>query len=193
MTELEVLTREYLKHFLPNEEVKYNERPDWLLVFNTVWKTKTRRELDIWYPRLRFAVEVNGATHLDPEIAKADRKKIGLCQSRGIRLFHVWKPRDLERINEWLKRRSIPIADADLPDNIDKRLEAYEAKSLLGDARTSRRWLKVVQKSRNASLRKRARRIAAQKIEARYNKAYDKQRLEREANLRRIQRRMGIK
>jgi very-short-patch-repair endonuclease len=61
-------------------------------------------ELDFWFPSIRYAVEVNGATHYEPiygeEVLAAqksrDRRKHKMCNDRGITLRRV-KPGDCKR------------------------------------------------------------------------------------------------
>ena len=89
---IEKLTKRYFKTIFEDKNVKYNFRPDWLK--NPL--TGYNLELDIYYPDLKFAVEVDGFTH---EISlyqqKKDRIKDRICKERGIYLMRVKLPREL--------------------------------------------------------------------------------------------------
>lgn len=81
----EKVIRELLKEKWPNEEVLYNYRPDWLV--NP--KTGYNLELDIYYPNLKLAVEVQGLHHQLIEQEFKDGIKDKECFKRGIMLEKV--------------------------------------------------------------------------------------------------------
>lgn len=82
----ELLVREYFKFFLPEEPVEYNVRPDWIK--NTF--TGKNLELDIFYPTLGLAIEVNGILHKGKYQSFKDDIKNRECKKKGIKLFTVY-------------------------------------------------------------------------------------------------------
>lgn len=66
----------------PNEEILFND------------KTAINSELDIYFPRLKLAFELNGIFHYEPiygkeklrQIQNNDQRKFFLCQQKGISL-----------------------------------------------------------------------------------------------------------
>lgn len=87
-SKLEWLTRAYLKHYFPEDEPFYNYRPDFL----KTPATGKNLEIDIFYPFLRFGVEVNSIFHNTKRGKERDRFKLEKCRENGIVLFQVWRP-----------------------------------------------------------------------------------------------------
>ncbi len=91
----EQLLREYVAKALPEWDVEYNLRPEWLL------SRKGRRlELDIWFPQLRMALEYQGWQHYvgglqsvtkqAAEIQRVrDLQKAHKCRAEGVHLFGI--------------------------------------------------------------------------------------------------------
>ena len=78
---LEIIVREYLRFYFPNDEVVYNWRPDFL----KNEKTGRNLEIDIFYPFLGFGVEVNSIFHKTREAKRRDLFKIEECRKHNIR------------------------------------------------------------------------------------------------------------
>lgn len=128
MTNIERLVGDYFRFFL-TEEAVYNHRPDWLK-----WTTGNNLELDIYYPSLKFAIEVNGKQHkLLEENRKRDAFKKAKCHEMGIYLFVIWHPRELlnskrlNRLGRGIHRR---INISRLPADLLERIETYKPKDM---------------------------------------------------------------
>ena len=89
LSNIEILTRKYLNFYFGNSEVIYNWRPDFLKNSNT----GRNFELDIYYPKLKIAVEVNGFTHKLKSTKLRDEFKKNKCEENGIKLFIVYGSR----------------------------------------------------------------------------------------------------
>lgn len=98
VSKFESLSREYLEFYYKNEDVIYNYRPDWLK--NP--KTGYNLEIDIFYPKLKFGLEVNGATHSFEYQQYKDNVKKEICSSMGINLISITHPTQLFRLNDKL-------------------------------------------------------------------------------------------
>jgi len=120
----ERLVRKYFTFFLSLEKVFYNYKPRWL--FNN--ETGGQCELDIYFPDLKFAVEVNGFTHLTEYQKKIDEFKKSRCKREGITLLTLNSPRDLlkESVRNHLKiklNRNFPLEL--IPYSFINRLSHY--------------------------------------------------------------------
>lgn len=82
----EKLVRELIRRKYPNEKVFYNYRPEWLI--NP--KTGHKLELDIYYPDLKWAIEIQGIHHNTIYQAYKDEVKSRACYNRGIKLEEIW-------------------------------------------------------------------------------------------------------
>ena len=82
---LEVFLEEQIKEHYPEFELICNQ------------KTAIESELDLYFPQLRFAIELNGITHYEPiygadkfeKIQNNDKRKVIACYERGIELAIV--------------------------------------------------------------------------------------------------------
>lgn len=99
-TRIEYLAREYLKWYFPNEEVIYNWRPDFLK--NP--ETGKNFEIDIYYPFLRFGIEVNSIYHETRQNRERDKFKIKKCRQNNIRLLQVWNNRQIASLRFKLRQ-----------------------------------------------------------------------------------------
>jgi very-short-patch-repair endonuclease len=99
VSRMELLTRRLLRVYFKDWEVLYNHRPDW---FKNE-KTGKNLELDIYYPELLLAVEVNGIQHKLRENQRRDQLKYKVCRSRGITLIQVSKYTRILQIKEKLE------------------------------------------------------------------------------------------
>jgi hypothetical protein len=81
-SKLEVWLQGQLRTLYPDEEILFND------------KTVINSELDIYFPRLKLAFELNGIFHYEPiygkekltQIQNNDQRKFLLCQQKGISL-----------------------------------------------------------------------------------------------------------
>jgi hypothetical protein len=125
-TRIEYLAREYLRFYLPNDEVIYNWRPDFLKNENT----GKNLEVDIYYPFLRFGVEVNSLFHETRRNRSRDSLKIARCKVQGIRLIQVWNNRQLLRLRfrlaEFLNDKQFNLL---LPNNDYQAIIQYQPRS----------------------------------------------------------------
>ena len=118
MTRIEALTKKYLKYIYPNEEVIYNLRPDWLKNPNTGYNL----ELDIYFPKLKLAVEVNGFTHRILESQKKrDNIKQFLCREKEVRLIKITHPYKLLKLFPGL-----------VPKKLIKQVKYYKPRKIVG-------------------------------------------------------------
>ena len=85
MSRQEFIVRKILKEKYPEEEVYYNYRPEWLI--NP--PTGRRLELDIYYPNLNLAVEVQGLHHKTLDQEDRDCIKDEVCYNRNITLEKI--------------------------------------------------------------------------------------------------------
>lgn len=165
---IELITREYFKYLFPNEEVIYNEKQKWLAVFNPIFKKKTNRELDIYFPRLAFGIEVHGATHFDSSVSSVDRQKKKLCQKAGVTLYEVWNVQDIVDLRQVLIERYPDITDLFVPEDLADRTRAYMHNSNNTDTPSRRAvFLKQVREKRSWEKQK-----YRQNLEARTEKRY---------------------
>jgi hypothetical protein len=93
----EQLARDLMQHFHPELEVTYGVRPAWLQ--NPA--TKQALELDIFFPDLQVALEIQGSQHnrytpglhasedaFTRQLAR-DTIKVNRCAEWGVRLYHL--------------------------------------------------------------------------------------------------------
>lgn len=93
----EALGRALFAHYLPFLKPQYNIRPEWL-----TWPvTGNRLELDIYYPEIKVAIELDGVQHGRPiigmqkDFAAFERQqardlwKMERCQELGITLYKL--------------------------------------------------------------------------------------------------------
>ena len=87
-----------VQELLPDEEVEFHARPDWL----------GGLELDVYVPRLSLALEHQGQQHYQPveawggeeaheSLRERDARKAELCRRRGVHLIEVRFDEDLTR------------------------------------------------------------------------------------------------
>ncbi len=97
LSRTESLARELFRHYLPFLKVHYGIRPDWLK-----WPvTGNNLELDIYFPEIKVAVEVDGIQHGRPIMGMQkdfgafekqqarDLWKLEKCRSLGITLYKL--------------------------------------------------------------------------------------------------------
>lgn len=97
LSRTEYLARKLFKHYLPFLKVQYGIRPDWLK-----WPvTGNNLELDIYFPEIKVAVEVDGIQHGRPIVGMQkdfaafekqqarDIWKLHRCQDLGITLYKL--------------------------------------------------------------------------------------------------------
>ncbi len=93
----EALGRSLFAHYLPFLKPQYNIRPEWL-----TWPvTGNRLELDIYYPEIKVAIELDGVQHGRPVIGMQqdfaaferqqarDLWKLEKCRELGITLYKL--------------------------------------------------------------------------------------------------------
>ena len=93
----ERIARGLLKHYMPNERVAFNVRPEWLV--NP--KTGNALELDLYLVDLKQAWEINGIQHSrftpglqdtnDDFLKQLDHDilKVNVCRERGVALYRL--------------------------------------------------------------------------------------------------------
>lgn len=102
-SKLEVWLQEQLRTLYPKEEILFND------------KTAINSELDIYFPRLKLAFELNGIFHYEPiygkekleQIQNNDQRKFLLCQQKGISLCVI----DASKENYFKEERSKKYLD----------------------------------------------------------------------------------
>jgi len=97
LSHTESIARGLFKHYLPNERVIFNVRPDWLV--NP--KTGNALELDLWMPDIKSAWEISGIQHsrFTPGLQETeadflkqldhDMLKANVCRDRGVTLYRL--------------------------------------------------------------------------------------------------------
>jgi hypothetical protein len=124
----EKLVRQYFQALIKNECL-YNHRPNWLR-----YKTGYNLELDLYFPDLKFAVEVNGKQHyllqksIDKDLFKSDR-----CAKKGIYLLIVTHPSQLLRKNFLIKIQEatgLTITTALLGYSLKHQMTHYKPKKM---------------------------------------------------------------
>ena len=85
ITKLEKLGRDYFREILPELEPVYNFRPEWLKNPDT----GKNLELDIFYPDLQVAIEMNGIGHTLKYQKFKDNIKKERCRWKNIKLYQV--------------------------------------------------------------------------------------------------------
>ena len=81
----EILVRKIFKYLLPDEEVIYNHRPDWIKNI-----TGNNLELDLYFPKLNFAIEVNGFVHsVLLSQKRRDKIKLQSCLKHKVYLLSI--------------------------------------------------------------------------------------------------------
>lgn len=124
-SKFEIIAREYLKYYFPNEKVVYNNRPDFLI------NDKTGRplELDIWYPELKFAVEVNGLTHKLKLQKGRDELKKRLAQMNGFEIITISNPQELLKLRFVLRnilpRKWVSVFSRNVSKRIRRLIREY--------------------------------------------------------------------
>jgi len=139
-SKIEKLTKDFFKRILPNRNVKYNYRPDWLK--NP--KTGYNLELDIYYASLKFAIEVDGFTHkIDNYQKEKDRYKDMVCNLRGVYLYRVSDLKKLlgKPLGELLEKLGIKYDLHNLSYSFKKKLKSYNSRKR---KHNSRRYNKIV-------------------------------------------------
>ena len=81
----EKLVKVLFRNKYPNDKVFYNYRPDWLRNPATGYPL----ELDIYYPELKFAIEIQGIHHELNYQSYKDRVKQDRCYQQGIILHSL--------------------------------------------------------------------------------------------------------
>jgi hypothetical protein len=125
---IEHLARLFFVHTLKNEKVFYNHRPDWLK-----YETGNNLELDLFFPEMNFAIEVNGFQHELKENQKRDAFKLQKCKENGIYLLRVKQLRCLligrqRRVWEQQINRRLKISD--VPHSLIEKIQYYQPKQL---------------------------------------------------------------
>lgn len=81
----EQLTRDYFKYTIPFLRVQYNLRPDWLM-----GEKGKPLELDIYFPEIKIAVEVQGEQHqMLKSVKERDKLKRKLARKEGVFVFQI--------------------------------------------------------------------------------------------------------
>jgi hypothetical protein len=88
-TNFENLVRKYFSYISP-ANVLYNYRPDWLK-----YDSGNNLELDLYFPDIKFAIEVNGYHHKLRDIKKKDQFKREQCEKNGVYLLQLESPKYL--------------------------------------------------------------------------------------------------
>lgn len=99
----EKIVRVLFKSKYPNEKVFYNYRPDWLI--NP--KTGYPLELDIYYPNLNFAIEIQGIHHETNYQIYKDNVKKEICDAKNITLYSL--PIKKKALLKLLEKHNIEI------------------------------------------------------------------------------------
>lgn len=99
LSKMEQIAREYFKYCYPSEEVIYNHRPDWLKNPNTGFNL----ELDIYFPNMGVAFEINGAMHNLTKQIERDEIKQRLCIENQIELVSIFNIKKLLRLDKFGK------------------------------------------------------------------------------------------
>jgi hypothetical protein len=108
LSKIEKLIRDTLNYVFPNEKVIYNWRPD--ILKNP--QTGRNLEIDIYYPELNLAFEVNGIYHLTICGRTRDFIKKKRCAENHINLFAITSAKEILKIIEQLKLfypESLPV------------------------------------------------------------------------------------
>jgi hypothetical protein len=108
LSQIESLIRTTLNYVFPNEKVIYNWRPD--ILKNP--QTGRNLEIDIYYPDLNLAFEVNGIYHLTVCGRTRDSIKKKRCAENHINLFAITGAKEILKIIEQLKLfypESLPV------------------------------------------------------------------------------------
>jgi len=131
MTNIEKLVKRYFEIVLSERRVLYNYRPNWLK--NP--KTGHNLELDIYYPKIKFAVEVDGFVHrLSLAQKEKDELKNKICKERGIYLLRITYPGILlkeefkKALIYMLKKRGAKVHTDNLSYYFCKKLKYYKSK-----------------------------------------------------------------
>lgn len=126
---MELLARESLKFLLPEYKSIYNHRPDWL----KFPETGHNLELDVFYPELNFAVEINGKQHRLRYQRKKDQFKWETCRDRGVVLMVINNKQRLKKIRFLLESylRNTKFTDFNrfrkrIPKKLFRQLKNYE-------------------------------------------------------------------
>jgi len=114
---IELLARKVFNYYFPHEKVIYNWRPDFLLNKDT----GKNLELDIWYPEINLAVEINGVYHLDKNQRLRDLLKKKLCYKNNIRLIQINSADDLLFVYRVINKCELPEKIFVLIQNYKKR------------------------------------------------------------------------
>lgn len=116
ISKIERLVRQYLRHLLPDSAPTYNYRPNWLK--NP--KTGHNLELDIYYPELGIAIEVNGISHILKYQMYKDSIKVSGCKDRGINLIIVKHKGDILKLKKKLG------LSGNIPPGLHKQIINYK-------------------------------------------------------------------
>lgn len=162
----ENLIKELFKRKYPNEKVFYNYRPEWII--NP--QTGHRLELDIYYPDLKIAIEINGLHHETEYQKYKDSFKILACKERGIILERL--PLKNKALKALIKKYHL--------DTRKLKIKRFGA----GTPRRSSPMFDYYEKNRAI--------ILAERKEKHLKKCYLIQNKEREDNLKRMQARLEI-
>lgn len=122
---IEEICRAFLREALPDEEVQYNKRLGWLLIFNPITDTRTVREIDIYFPKLRIAVEVSGGTHFHNSVRRVDNKKRALCRKNDVAFYEVWSIEDLAELRKTLFKQMPHKVRLGNSATLTNRMESY--------------------------------------------------------------------
>lgn len=120
LSRIEYLARKFFEEILPYNVI-YNYRPDWLM--NP--KTQQNLELDIYFPDLNIAIEINGILHELPYQIYKDRLKRKLCKENDVSLFTAENTNDFKNIAQKILGCKINI-----PKGLEWNLKTYKPKKL---------------------------------------------------------------
>lgn len=115
VTRLEFVVREALFDLIPGVTFEYNYRPAWL----------GKRELDIYIPELKTAIEVDGLSHSHPAIQKKDKLKDRAALKKGVKILRVRSAQDVWDLGKLLKKEFPECVTGKIEDDTHKQIRAY--------------------------------------------------------------------
>lgn len=128
ISNFENINRKVFKYLFPKYNCVYNIRPNWLK-----FKTGNNLELDIFFPELRLAIEVNGFTHNHNFQIEKDKFKWQQCKRNKIFLLNINSFNDLfdKKVRSiMLKRFNVDIAS--LSNELIQEISDYRPQKIQG-------------------------------------------------------------
>jgi hypothetical protein len=152
-SKIEQLIRKTLNCAFPKDKVIYNWRPDFLK--NPL--TGRNLELDIYYPELNLAFEINGVYHLTICGKTRDSFKKKKCEEEHINLFAITNPKEIIKIIEQLKLFYPEIVPLSLESIIE--INKYCKRKNKDIERLKNRFTMVNKKTKKKKFKKKFRKI----------------------------------